>query len=162
MNEQWASMLGYTLEELSPVSIQTWRDLAHPEDLQHSDRRLAEHFRGESDTYRCVVRVRHKEGHWVWILDSGGVVEWTQEASPLWVYGTHQDITEQKQLKASVEQSNRELSLILDSSPLLIFYKDEEGRHVFVNDAVATTLGLPKEQLVGTRSADVFSPEHAA
>jgi len=160
-NERWATMLGYTLEELSPVSIETWRNLSHPEDLERSNHLLEEHFNGQSPMYQCEVRVRHKDGSWVWILDTGSVVEWTEEGSPLRVYGTHQDISEQKQLQEALEHKNRELNLILDSSPLMIFYKDASGRYIFANAALANTLGLPKEQIRGKRSSDIFPAAQA-
>ena len=33
-NERWATMLGYTLEELSPLSFGTWEKLSHPADIK--------------------------------------------------------------------------------------------------------------------------------
>ena len=33
-NDKWAEMLGFTLKELSPTSINTWINLAHPDDLK--------------------------------------------------------------------------------------------------------------------------------
>lgn len=94
-NERWAEIVGYRLEELEPISIQTWLDLCHPGDLEHSGALLEQVFTGESDYYECEARMRHKSGEWVWVLDRGKVVEWTQDGKPLRMSGTHQDITEQ-------------------------------------------------------------------
>ena len=47
-NERWANIIGYTLEELSPVSIDTWMNYAHPDDLSESDRLLKELWAGKS------------------------------------------------------------------------------------------------------------------
>ncbi|WP_372986145.1 PAS domain-containing protein [Marinobacter sp.] len=44
-NERWARIIGYTLEELQPVSIETWLKFAHPDDLAESEKRLQAHFR---------------------------------------------------------------------------------------------------------------------
>jgi PAS domain S-box-containing protein len=96
-NERWAEIVGYTLAELSPTSIQTWTNLAHPEDLQRSGELLHKHFAGELPYYECETRVRHKAGHWVWVLDRGMVSSRTAEGHPYWMHGTHQDITERKQ-----------------------------------------------------------------
>jgi PAS domain-containing protein len=46
-NERWAEICGYQLEELAPISIQTWLDLAHPDDLKESERFLNGHFQGQ-------------------------------------------------------------------------------------------------------------------
>ncbi len=57
-NERWAKIVGYTLEELQPVSIQTWRELAHPEDLEKSDKLLDKHFDGETDFRDGLLQLR--------------------------------------------------------------------------------------------------------
>jgi diguanylate cyclase (GGDEF)-like protein/PAS domain S-box-containing protein len=106
-NERWAEIAGFRLSELEPVSIETWKRLAHPEDALESDRLLEAHFRGESEFYECEIRVRHKDGHWIWVLDRGKVTEWDEEGRPLMMFGTHADVTEKKALEDKV----RELSL---------------------------------------------------
>ena len=73
-NERWAEIIGYTLDELGPVSIDTWLAYCHPEDLEKSDAALQSTFRGETDHYQCECRMRHKDGSWVWVLDRGKVV----------------------------------------------------------------------------------------
>ena len=45
-NETWAQMIGYTLDELAPVSIKTWEKFAHPDDLKQSMLLLKKHFSG--------------------------------------------------------------------------------------------------------------------
>lgn len=45
-NERWAQMLGYSLAELAPVSVNTWRSLTHPDDLLIAQEQLAKHFSG--------------------------------------------------------------------------------------------------------------------
>lgn len=34
-NERWANIIGYTLNELSPISIETWINHAHPDDSKN-------------------------------------------------------------------------------------------------------------------------------
>lgn len=95
-NERWAEIVGYSLAELEPADIATWRSLAHPDDLIASERLLNEHFSGAREFYDVECRVRHKSGHWVWVRDRGRVVSWTEEGLPLMMYGTHADISAQK------------------------------------------------------------------
>jgi len=104
-NERWADILGYTLEELSPVNIDTWMAFAHPDDLEHSEECLKQHFDGKLDYYEMEARMKHKDGHWVWVLDKGRVWQWTEEGKPLMISGTHLDVTARK--KAA---NNRALS----------------------------------------------------
>ncbi len=111
-NERWAEIIGYTLEELSPVSIDTWINISHPEDLKRSDELLKKHFSKQSSSYECEVRVRHKDGHWVWVLDRGKVVEWDSNDLPVRMTGTHLDITERKHTEEALRQANRKLTLL--------------------------------------------------
>src|SRR5690606_11843501 len=94
-NERWAEIIGYRLDELQPVSIATWQTFAHPDDLARSGERLEAHWRGETVRYHFRSRMRHKDGHWVWVLDTGRVVEWLPDGRPKRMVGTHLDISEQ-------------------------------------------------------------------
>ena len=108
-NPRWAEIIGYTLEELAPLSIETWSGFAHPDDLKRSGELLARHFSGELDYYECEARMRHKDGHWVWVLDRGRVARWTDDGKPLLMSGTHQDITERKQVELTLARERARL-----------------------------------------------------
>ncbi|MFO8001918.1 MAG: PAS domain S-box protein, partial [Marinilabilia sp.] len=108
-NERWAEIIGYSLEEISPVTIDTWMKFTHPDDLKNSGELLQRHFSGELDYYECEARMRHKNGEWVWVLDRGKVAVWTEDGKPLRIMGTHQDITERKQAEAEREKLQAQL-----------------------------------------------------
>ncbi|MFI3189755.1 hypothetical protein BCS42_16990 [Crenothrix sp. D3] len=103
-NEHWANLLGYTLAEIAPISIDTWLKFAHPDDLKLSNELLEKHFNGQTDYYECESRMKHKQGHWIWVLDRGCVSSWTSEGKPLLMSGTHQDITERKAYEKTIQQ----------------------------------------------------------
>ncbi|WGW05846.1 PAS domain-containing protein [Tropicibacter oceani] len=99
-NERWAEIVGYSLDELGKTTIQTWQDLGHPEDMQTSEAALRAHWAGESAFYDIHARMRHKDGHWVWVHDRGRVFTWTEDGEPEWMFGTHISINEYKQKQA--------------------------------------------------------------
>lgn len=107
INDRWAEMLGYSREELHPISVETWRYLCHPEDLAEAERLLWQQLGGETDFYLCEVRLRHKDGRWVWIQDSGKCMEWTPDGKPLRMVGTHVDISARKQREELREDVER-------------------------------------------------------
>ncbi len=96
-NDEWARLIGYELAELAPTSIATWARLTHPDDLTKSEQLLQQHFNGDLAYYDCEVRMRHKNGHWIWVQDRGKVASRTPDGKPLMMYGTHQDISQHKQ-----------------------------------------------------------------
>jgi diguanylate cyclase (GGDEF)-like protein/PAS domain S-box-containing protein len=96
-NTEWARMVGYELQELEPLNIDTWSRLAHPDDLARAQERLQQHFSGVLPYYECEMRMRHKDGHWVWVQARGKVWSRSADGRPLMMYGTHQDITPRKE-----------------------------------------------------------------
>jgi PAS domain S-box-containing protein len=120
LNEKWANIIGYTLEEIQPTTFKTWEQFAHPEDLKVSDEYLQKIFAGELDYYEVECRMRHKEGHWVWVLDRGAVSKWDEEGNPKYMSGTHQDITKRKKAEASLKQRDSILSAMGYAADLLL------------------------------------------
>ena len=112
-NSIWAEIAGYTLDELSPISIQTWQTLAHPEDQKKAGELLSQHFEGKIPFYHSENRMKHKDGHWIWVLDRGKVFTWTADGKPLMMYGTHTNITESKIAEEKIQKllAERELTL---------------------------------------------------
>ncbi len=106
-NERWAEIIGYTLAELAPLSIETWMRFAHPDDLKGSADLLAQHFAGTLDYYDCEARMRHKDGHWVWVLDRGKLVSRTADGKPLLMSGSRLDISAHKQAEQELIQARQ-------------------------------------------------------
>ena len=104
-NDRWAEIIGYTPDEIAPLSIETWRKFVHPDDLEASDKLLEKNFRGEMDYYECEVRMRDKDGSWVWVLDRGKIITRTEEGKPAMMMGTHQNITARKAIEASLKEA---------------------------------------------------------
>ena len=173
-NPRWAEIVGYTLPELQPTSIRTWQALAHPDDLALSSRLLQRHFDGELPAYECEARMRHKEGHWVWVLDRGKVIARGPDGRPLRMAGTHQDITDRKRAEAElqlhrenlqdlVERRTRdllaqqaELRLILNAIPGVVSRWDKDLVCRFANPVYGNWIDLLPEQLVGRRVEEIF------
>jgi PAS domain S-box-containing protein len=133
-NERWAEIIGYTLDELTPVSIETWMKFAHPDDLKLSGELLEKHFAGELDYYECESRMRHKDGRWVWVLDRGKVASWTVEGKPLLMSGTHQDISERKDAEARLLEAEALLRSAVETIGEAFVVYDADDRLAFCNE----------------------------
>lgn len=114
LNDRWANQVGYELNELAPTTIHTWDDLTHPDDLQEAKMRMQRHFQSELPYYECETRLRHKEGHWIWVLTRGRVASFTPFNQPEWVSGTQMDITERKTAEAELQRSTQLLLTVRD------------------------------------------------
>lgn len=98
-NTRWGEILGYTLPELSPLTRHKWLELVHPDDIKEINNRLEKHFSGEDTEFKCEVRMLHKDGHWVWVLDHGKVVEADTHGKPIRMVGAYSDITSRKKVE---------------------------------------------------------------
>lgn len=141
-NETWAEIIGYRLEELEPVSIETWVKFTHPDDLKVSNKLLQKCFRGESEYYECECRMKHKDGHWVWVLDRGKVMTWTYDGKPEMMFGTHTDITKFKTLEEELLQKESFLNAMLDTIDVGIMVCNEEGELKLFNKATLDLFSL--------------------
>jgi PAS domain S-box-containing protein/putative nucleotidyltransferase with HDIG domain len=77
------------------------------------------------------------------------------------ILSSGQDITERKGLAEIVEKDRQDLKLIIDSSPIIIFYKDTEGKFIRVNKTFAEALKMPEDDFVGKTVFDLYSPQIA-
>ncbi len=150
-NEKWANIVGYTLEELQPIDINTWLNLCHSDDLEISDKLLKAHFKGKTEYYECEARMKHKNGDWVWVLDRGRVMEKDEDGKPVRMSGTRMDITERKKqeeelrLFESIIKNTKDAVLISEVNldyPL-------DSKIVFANEAVCKMTGYASDELFG-------------
>ncbi len=165
INDSWAALLGYTKEELEPVTIETFKRLTEPEDFERSFSLLQKHFSGEVDFYSCDVRMQHKDGHWVWILDRGQVISWDEENNPLVMTGTHADISKRVADAQALARSEEENRKIFESMNQGFAYcqmlLDENGvpndyRILRVNQNFEVQTGLENKNSVGKRITELI------
>ena len=154
-NERWAGILGYTLEELKPSDIETWRRLTHPDDLPRAEQLLQRHFSGELDDYDIELRMRHRQGHWVWIHCRGQVVTRDADGRPEWVMGTHTDITRRKQSEGRLG-----IAAVAFESHEGLMITDRDGRIEQVNRAFTRITGYAPEEVVGRTPRILQSGRH--
>ncbi|MBT3390484.1 MAG: PAS domain-containing protein [Chloroflexi bacterium] len=160
-NERWAEMIGFTLDELQPVSIETWLQNAHPDDLKKANAAIEQHFLGVTEVYECEVRMKHKSGEWIWVLDRGKVVEWDTAGKPVRMVGTHLDITARKAAHAElVNNAVRYRELFNNMSSGVAVYEavadGEDFIFVDFNQAGEKIDNVQKEDLIGKSVLQVF------
>tara|TARA_Y100000782_G_C10189122_1_gene269211 strand:+ start:4200 stop:6611 length:2412 start_codon:yes stop_codon:yes gene_type:complete len=96
INDRWAEMAGYSVSELAPLSHHSWEILIYPQDLPLF-REAFEHVgSSQGAIIHTEVRVRHRDGHWVWVLIKGRCVEKGTDGHSRRVSGSCADITERK------------------------------------------------------------------
>lgn len=150
-NEKWAEIIGYQLDELQPISIQTWMKFAHPDDLEKSGNALNKHFEGLSPGYECESRMLHKNGKWIWVLDKGKLITRTEDGKPEWMSGSHQDITQKKE----AQELNR---IFIENAPSAISMLDKNMNYIAASRKWLSDYGLndTPAQIIGKNHYDLF------
>ena len=118
LNERWAEIMGCTLADIAPVNIHTWMQRAHPDDLKLSGEMVERCFHKDIENYTCEIRMRHKNGSWVWALNRGRVVEWSADGKPLRMSGTLADITQRKRSEQRQQHHNHVLAMLAEKQAL--------------------------------------------
>lgn len=124
----------------------------HPEDLPSLRRALVEHMKGLTDGYRIEYRVRHADGHWVWVEDRGRVVERGDDGRALRMLGTRRDISHWK----NREEEQRLSATVFEAAHEGIAILDTEHRVLTANLAFSQFTGFRVEELIGQRIGDLI------
>ena len=142
-------MLGYSLDEIEPI-MTIWERLTHPDDWPAVHAVLDLHMRGEKSSYESEHRMRHKDGHWVWIQERGKIVERSADGAPIRATGTHLDITERKQADIKLRQSEEQFRLIVDGvRDYAIMMLDSAGRIISWNSGAERIMGYGADEIIG-------------
>jgi PAS domain S-box-containing protein len=145
LNERWAEMLGYTLEELKPLSSESIQRLIFPKDFETLTEKIMACLEKKSDFYVGEHRFLHKKGHVVWIHDRGQVVSWTKDGKPLLMAGTHTDITELK-------NTETQFSTITNNIPGAVFryqrYPEGKDELRLVSNGAKSLWGFSAEEVM--------------
>ncbi|MCL1114498.1 PAS domain-containing protein [Shewanella basaltis] len=160
LNERWADIMGYTLAELEPISVDTWLNLLHPDDVAESDAQLEDHLNGKNSFFDIKCRMKHKDGHYVWVHDRGKVVTYTDDGKPHMMYGTHADITQQKLGQIALQQSRDQLYKLTQELPGVVYQYQSwpDGRNAFpyASSAIKDIYGVTPEEVL-TDASNAFA-----
>ena len=115
MNAIAWELLGYRPHELESFNIESWKHLTHPDDLAYGTSLLAQHFVNADVHYRHEMRLRHKAGHWVWVLNSGSVMTRTASGAPWMMFGALTDLSELVASREAANAANEAKSAFLSS-----------------------------------------------
>jgi two-component system, NtrC family, sensor kinase len=100
---QWKRILGYEVEE-NTNQYQYAEQLVHPEDLLRVRTALNDYLEGRRPVYEVELRMRTKSGEWKWIFATGKISYSDESGKPVWMSGTHKDITREKRIEEALQQ----------------------------------------------------------
>jgi diguanylate cyclase (GGDEF)-like protein/PAS domain S-box-containing protein len=154
---RYCAMLGLAEGELDG-RVEAWRGLLHPEDEAAVAAALKPCLEERSDHYQAQFRLRHREGHWVWVLSKGRVLARDDEARALRLVGTHLDISALRAGQERLQSQARQTQAILDHMVDGVVTLDAQGLIESVNPAACAMFGYEARALLG-RNVGLLMPE---
>ena len=121
------------------------RPLLHPDDLHVLRTAMIEHMKQHTDAYIVEYRIKHADGHWVWIEDRGRAIERDANGRVLRMLGTRRDISKRKQ----GDEELRLASSVFDAGSESIVIFDPYYTVLAVNQAFITVTGFSRDEAVG-------------
>lgn len=105
-SQRWCEMLGYKKEEVRPTPF-FWQDNLHPDDAEHAIKACRDYLEERTSVYEVKFRMKHKDGHWVPILNKGKIMKWDINGKPLRFAGTHFDMTHLAAMEEKLEHQRK-------------------------------------------------------
>lgn len=149
-------MLGYVPGEFL-ADRATFFECLHPDDAATLRQALPPVLSGEVPRLLLDHRLRHKDGHWVFLSARGQVTRRNAQGQPLRMAGTDVDRTEQRQ----AEEALRVASVAFESNSAMMV-SDAKQVILRVNQAFCELTGYAAPDVVGQHSSVLKSGRHDA
>ena len=108
MSPRFWEVFGYEPDS-KPHLAEAWQDMIDPDDLKTALENFTEHCEDPNHPYDQLVRYRHKSGSTVWVRCRGLAIR-DEDGKPVRMLGAHTELTEQKQLEATLLDQRAELA----------------------------------------------------
>ncbi|MCK5111243.1 MAG: PAS domain-containing protein [Arcobacteraceae bacterium] len=156
---RWKSMLGYRDDELKN-EFKTWEDMVHPDDIKQVFEDIQRSHKSKDEVYENIHRLKHKDGHWVWILARGETI-FDENGKAVRMVGFHTDITKSKELELKLEENQKMyLDFFECTKSANIIYETKDNGKTFIikslNHLVEEFEKIKRDEVVGKRLDEVF------
>lgn len=160
LSERWKAMLGYRQDEIHS-SLESWQKLIHADDREAVHTALQQHFLGQSPVYRSEHRMRHADGHNVWVLDQGMVIERDENGKATRLLVSQTDISQAHQMQKALEDEHRNLRALLENTTEAYLALDKDNNVTYFNLAAEKLWQIPRQSIEGHNLWDAL-PELAS
>ncbi len=158
INEEWASMLGYTKDEIC-LNVESWSQRVHPEDWDNVENLLKQHLNGKTESYSADYRMQHKDGHYIWIHDAGQVMTRSQDGSPQEVLGIHMETTVLHNALKEAEKARQEADSVITNFLDSLLVVNTQLKIVRISKETSHLLGLAEDEILGQPVTILFQEQ---
>ena len=145
---RWHELRGLAEDAVSDTP-EEWFDRIHPDDRDRVLAAMADHLAQKTAFYQQEYRLRHEDGHYLWILDRGQAV-WDEAGNPTRIIGSEMDITQRKKAELEAQTLKQQLEFVLSSSPAAIFtcQPADDYAPTFISDNIVNVSGYTSAEFL--------------
>lgn len=146
---QWREILGYDDSQMAPMDLGSFRRLVHPDDLKVFDTIATVREDNATALSESEFRMRHNDGHWIWVLSRSQITRFGQDGQPEIIGGVHLNISDRKRLEQDLESGKKFLEQVMDASIAAIVVMNGTGSIIYANSEAERILRLSRDQMTG-------------
>ncbi len=156
LDQQWLNMIGYKPDDVDNYRT-FWEACIHPDDKNMVLKTLKNHFKNITTGYKTEHRVMTKSGEYIWILDSGRVIERDAYKKPRRIIGISIDINEKVLSRQRIHESEEKYKSIFEHLNDAFCRFDFSGKIMEVNRNLCDLIGVKPEELINSNINLFFS-----
>lgn len=146
-DQRMYDLLGVSNLEGDP-SYEDWIDLVEPEDRPRFETAMNAALQ-QGTPIDLEFRIRRPDGEQRWLREAA-LIQRDAQGVPIRMTGIDYDITDRKQAELALQASEAKYRTIIETTLEGVWVLDGQNQTRFVNQQLATMLGYPIEDLLGT------------
>jgi len=150
-----SAMLGYSDPAQVRMLLQVWRRI-HPAE-RYQLRRLMRRTPDGTRTSEAEIRLKDRDGNYIWFMVRGRVVDLDEESGPARMTGTILNIDASYRARLEIEKQRRFALRVMESVPTGVAVVASTGTIRYANPAFATMARRSPDELKDVPLADVIA-----
>lgn len=155
VNDKWAAYFGLSVNE---VVDEKWVSAVHPDDMGP----MVESWRAafaEGHDWEHTFRIKNKEGEYRWFLSRATPLRGPEGKVLRW-FGSHTDVTDQREADSRIRESEERFRLLADNMDQLAWMATPDGSTLWFNQRWEEFSGIPLDQIREKAPTDLHHPDH--
>ena len=141
-NHRFSEMLGRPINERGCLPNLSSFELIHPDDRSRVTTQIERQLAGYTPHHDVELRVRHRDGSYLWLHQRGRVVSRAHDGRPTWFAGTLIDVTDRVNARLVLETTRARMALATEVGGVGIWDWDLNTRELIWDKLMYRMFGL--------------------
>jgi PAS domain S-box-containing protein len=135
------NLLGFSADDPKTQTNKWWKSRLHPDDIEPAMEVIVEKLKSNEYRYEDEYRLKHRDGHYVWVRDIGVLLRDEAGKVTRWV-GNVKDITQRKEYEELLRESEERLRIAVEAAEMATWIWDLKKDEIIWNEQHFLLLGM--------------------